>query len=162
MIGNSMKIGIITDSHDHKDNLKKAVHIFNNAAVEKVVHAGDIVAPFTKRELGKLTMPLVAVFGNNDGERLGLKQVFGDIFVPPLHMTLNEKKIVVMHEPDNLEAVADSGRFDVVIYGHTHAIDIRRGKSLIINPGESCGWLTGKSHIAILDLKNMDYEMIEL
>ena len=157
-----MKIGIITDSHDHRENLKKAVEIFNDAKVDKVLHAGDLVAPFTKRELGNLTMPLICVFGNNDGERLGLKQAFGEIYVPPLHMTIDGKKIVLMHEPDNLEAVAESGHFDIVIYGHTHNIDIRREKSLIFNPGESCGWLTGKSHIAILDLKTLHHELIEL
>ena len=37
-----MKIGIITDSHDHRANLRKAVEIFNNANVDKVLHAGDL------------------------------------------------------------------------------------------------------------------------
>ena len=157
-----MKIGIITDSHDHRENLEKAVNVFNNAGVEKVLHAGDLVAPFTKRELDKLTMPLVCVFGNNDGERLGLKQVFGEIYVPPLEMTLAGRKICLMHEPDNLEAVAKSGYYDVIIYGHTHEVDIRKEKSLILNPGESCDWLTGKSHIAILDLKSLEHELIEI
>lgn len=157
-----MKIGIITDSHDHQSNLRKSVEIFNSFGVEKVFHAGDLVAPFTKRELGKLRAPLICVFGNNDGERLMLKSVFGEIYLPPLEVTLDGKKIVLMHEPDNLEALIKSEYYDVIIYGHTHAIDIRKGKTLIINPGESCDWLTGKSNIAVLDLSTMEPELIEL
>lgn len=157
-----MKIGIITDSHDHQANLRKAVEIFNSSGVGKVLHAGDLVAPFTKRELGKLKAPLVCVFGNNDGERLGLKSVFGEIYAPPLEMTLLGKKLLLLHEPDNLEVIIQSGYFDVIIYGHTHEVDIRRGKTLVINPGESCDWLTGKSHIAILDLVTMEPELIQL
>jgi hypothetical protein len=34
---------------------------------------------------------------------------------------------------------------DVIIYGHTHEVDIRIGSPLIINPGEAGGWLKGKS-----------------
>jgi len=35
-------------------------------------------------------------------------------------------------------------------------------KTLIINPGECGGWLSGKSTIALLDLKNLEAKIIEL
>jgi len=59
------------------------------------------------------------VYGNNDGERLGLKQMFQEIYVPPLELNLDTKKIVLMHEPDNLKAIEQSGYYDVIVYGHT-------------------------------------------
>jgi len=48
-----------------------------------------------------------------------------------------------------------------VLYGHTHKLDIHQdGKTLIINPGESCGYLTGHSTAVILDPNTKEYEII--
>ena len=69
-----MKIGIISDSHDHRDNIIKAVKYFNDENVGMVIHAGDIVSPFTEKEFKKLESKMKAVFGNNDGEKFGLKK----------------------------------------------------------------------------------------
>lgn len=157
-----MKIGIMSDSHDHKENIRKAVDCFNDEKVELVIHAGDIVAPFTVQEFKNLKAPMKAVFGNNDGERIGLSKVF-DIHVHPLELTLDDKKIVVMHEPFEINALQKSGVFDVIIHGHTHKkiIDGRRD-SLIINPGETCGWFSGEGSVVVLDTAEMDARLIEL
>jgi len=37
----------------------------------------------------------------------------------------------------------------------------KKGKTLVINPGEVCGYLTGKSTIAILDTTKCDARIIE-
>ena len=157
-----MKIGILSDTHDNKDNIRKAVALFNSESVDIVLHAGDIVAPFTIQEFKNLKAEMKIVFGNNDGERLGLSKVF-NIQVQPLELTIDNKKIIVMHEPFKVDALQKSGFFDVIIYGHTHktVIDGRRD-SLIINPGEVCGWLTGKGTVVILDTTSMEVNTIEL
>jgi len=67
-----------------------------------------------------------------------------------------------MHEPGILDALAGSGSVDVIIYGHTHEIDVRKGPPLIINPGEAGGWLRDKCTIALLELETMAVEVIEL
>jgi uncharacterized protein len=67
-----------------------------------------------------------------------------------------------MHEPDALDALVASGRFDAIIYGHTHEPDIREGKTLVINPGEACGWLKGNRTIAIWDLADGDVQIMPL
>ena len=38
----------------------------------------------------------------------------------------------------------------------------RRGTTLIINPGEACGWLSGKPSAAVLDLDAMTVEWLSL
>jgi uncharacterized protein len=60
------------------------------------------------------------------------------------------------HETELLNAIIDSGYFNALIHGHSHMRGIeRRGKTLVINPGELCGYLTGKPSLALLDtLKN--------
>jgi len=41
-----MKIGIMSDSHDNMNMVAKAVELFNQRGVSRVLHAGDIIAPF--------------------------------------------------------------------------------------------------------------------
>ncbi|MDW8029745.1 MAG: metallophosphoesterase [Armatimonadota bacterium] len=163
-----MKVGIMSDSHDHLENIRKAVEAFNSAKVRYVLHAGDFVAPFVANELQKLNCPLLGVFGNNDGERIGLQNRFksfgAEVKVQPAFIELEGKKFVIIHEHDLSDALAESGKFDVVVYGHTHNLDIRKASNgcLIVNPGEVCGWLTGKSTVAILDTETMEVKLLDL
>ncbi len=67
------------------------------------------------------------------------------------------------HEAELLSAIIDSGYFDAVIHGHSHNMGIeRRGKSLAINPGELCGYLTGKSTVALLDTVKNQVEIVQV
>jgi putative phosphoesterase len=163
-----VKVGIFSDSHDHLTNLRKAVEAFNDLGVAYALHAGDFVAPFVANELQKLRCPLLGVFGNNDGERLGLQarfKTFGaEVKVQPAFVELNGKRFVIVHEGDLVDALALSGKFEVVVYGHTHAVDLRQldNGCLIVNPGEICGWLTGKVTAAVLDTETMQVNLLEL
>jgi len=48
-----------------------------------------------------------------------------------------------------------------VVYGHTHQTKVQRiGRTLVINPGEVCGYLTGKSTMALLNLKTHEVEIV--
>jgi putative phosphoesterase len=158
-----MRIGILSDSHDNMPAIAKAVGIFNDAEVSHVLHAGDLVSPFVSIPLKNLNMEFTAVFGNNDGERIGLSNVFkGRIHRAPYLLEIGGKKILLMHEPDNLDALVASGHFDAIVYGHTHELDVRKGNTLIINPGESSGWLKGDRTIAIWDIGKGDVEIMPL
>ena len=112
-----MKIGILADSHDNLAALGKAVSVFNDAEVSLVCHAGDLISPFTSRQLKNLHMEFVAVFGNNDGEKFGLSQVFpSQIYRAPHLIAFHQKKILLLHEPDQLEALKRSDQY--VCMGH--------------------------------------------
>ena len=156
-----MKIGIISDSHDHHKNILAAVKIFNEQKVEYVFHAGDIISPFAAKAFSEVKgSKFIAVFGNNDGERLILastvKGFGGEISDGPYTTQIEEKKIFMTHKPYMLEEVIGSGRYDMVIYGHTHKRDIRKaGQSLVINPGETTDWLSKEPGVVILDLDDM-------
>jgi putative phosphoesterase len=156
-----MKIGVISDTHDNRRNVARAVEIFKRHGVEYVLHAGDIVAPFTTLAFAELPgVKFIAVYGNNDGEKLHLKDVVegfgGEIHEYCYKSELAGKKIYMTHTDHNIEAIAKSQMYDLVIYGHTHRQDIRRlGRTLIVNPGESTDWITGAGHVAIVDLADM-------
>ena len=161
-----MMIGIMSDSHDNLDAMTEAVKLFKERKVELVLHAGDFIAPFTVRCFEGLTARVFGVFGNNDGEKIHLKERYapiGEIYNDPLIFKIHEKSIVVTHKPELVDPLAHSNKFDLIVYGHTHRADVRTiGKTLIINPGECGGWLHGTKSIAILDLDNMTPEIIEL
>lgn len=157
-----MKLGILADSHDHRENIRKAVDFFNKEEVEQVIHAGDLVAPFTMDEFKHLKAPMVAVFGNNDGEIIGLHNMFESIFHPPLEKEFGSKTFVILHDPFNLDSIIEGGLFDYVIYGHIHKVDVRKGKITVINPGELCAWSTGKATVAILKTETNEVTIHEL
>jgi len=159
-----MLIGIIADTHDNLPVIRKAVEMFNERKVGHVIHAGDFTSPFTFRALKHLACDFTGIYGNNDGERVLLQKLsHARIFTQPYILELAGRKIVIMHEHQVVDALADSGHFDLVIYGHTHEPDIRtRGNTLIVNPGELSGWLYGKSTIAVADLATLAAELIEL
>jgi len=159
-----MLLGIISDTHDNMDQLRKAVDLFNKRKVEHVIHAGDYTSPFTFRVLKELKCDFTGIFGNNDGDKLLLQKMSSErIFNQPHIFELNGKKIILIHEQHIVDALADSGHYDIIIYGHTHKPEIRNVRNtLIINPGEAGSWLYGKSTIALLDLSNVTAEIINL
>lgn len=74
-------IGIMSDSHDNIDAIRKAVKLFNTKEVDLTIHAGDLISPFTVIEFQKLDSELIAVYGNNDGEREGLKNAYNELCI---------------------------------------------------------------------------------
>ncbi len=145
-----MKIGIISDSHDNIEAIKLAVDLLNKENVDLTIHLGDIVSPFCFDYFNKLKSPFLGVFGNNDGEVLFLEQKSeGKLYKPPYEVELDGKEFVLMHEPFGIDKIANE--YDYVLYGHLHKIDIRKTKrGYIINPGELCGYITGKRTFVIL------------
>lgn len=165
-----MLIGLMADTHDNLPMIDRAVRKLNEENVELVLHAGDYVAGFVIPRFKKLKAKLIGVFGNNDGDhellrkrfsenkRLELRGNFAEIAADGL-------KIALLHGGDAelLKALINPESFDVVVHGHTHIHEIRRkGKTLVVNPGEVCGYLTGRSTLALLDTVKREAKIIEL
>ena len=162
-------IGIISDSHDNLNAIRKAVEFFNNNDVKAVLHAGDIVSPFTARAFKELKSKLYFVFGNNDGDKITLTRWFEEIGATSCgdfgDLTIDGLHIALLHGTDEalVRALARSGDFDVVIRGHTHdpGVKIIEGTP-VINPGECSGVLSGKATVAVLEIANLNVEITEL
>ena len=160
-----MRLGVMSDSHDNVPNVERAVALFNEIGVDLVVHAGDFIAPFAIAPLAELNCRVVGVFGNNDGERVGLAQRFeaiGEVHPNLASVSLGDRNIAVMHYPELAIPIAKSGDYDIVVYGHTHEIDIQKGELLLLNPGETGGWTTGKATVAVVDLETLEATIHEL
>ncbi len=165
-----MLIGAISDTHDNLPLIEKAVQALNEQRVGLVLHAGDYVAGFVVPKIAKLNCPLIGVFGNNDGDHELLKKRFSETANCTIHdrftqITIESYRVALLHghETELLNAIVDSGYFNAVIHGHSHNLSIeQKGKTLSINPGELCGYLTGKSTVAIFDTIKQQARIIEL
>ncbi len=159
-------IGIMSDTHDNIDAIRKAIKIFNDKNLDLVIHAGDLISPFTALEFQKLDPELVAIYGNNDGEREGLKSAFREICLLEdfKEISVEGWKFSIIHgtNPAIVDSIRRSGKYDVVVRGHTHELEILNGKTMVINPGEVCGYVSSKQTVVLLDTDDLSYEVIYL
>lgn len=164
-----MRVGIIADTHDNLPQVERAVDKFNQEKVDFVVHAGDYVSPFTVARLRRLKAKLIGVFGNNDGDHEFLKKRFAEIEGAEVRgnfaeVNIDGLKIAVLHDDGELfNSLVNSQSYDVVVYGHTHEAQVsRKGKTIVINPGEACGYLSGRPTIAIFDTNTREIRITKL
>lgn len=159
-------IGILSDSHDNLDMIRRAVSLFRSADCRLVIHAGDIVAPFAAAELAKADIPVHAVFGNCDGERAGLVrsfEAFGEIREGPWSFEHAGLTILVTHIEDSRLTAADRTAWDLLVCGHTHKAEVRKEDNrMIVNPGETCGWVSGIGTVALFDPVKRIAEIVPL
>lgn len=164
-----MLIGIMSDAHDSIQGVKNALQVFSQKKVGLVLFAGDMIGSGNCYTFEGFAVPVKLVYGNNDGDRVGLAREFarfgceylGDFGV----IMADGLKIALMHGTEELlvEAVVASQLYDVVVRGHNHRAEVtKHGKTLLVNPGEIWGYFTGLSSLAILDTSNLNVEMIEL
>ena len=165
-----MLVGLISDTHDNLPLVEKAVKRLNEEKVGLVLHAGDYVAPFVIPKFKALNCKLIGVFGNNDGDHELLRKRFSETSNCEVRGRFAEVnadgfKIALFHgdETELLNALTGRECFDAVVYGHTHVTVTRKnGGMLVVSPGEVCGYLTGKSTIAVLDTVKREARIIEL
>ena len=150
-----MRIGIFADTHDHLANIRLAVERFNAEQVELVLFAGDFVSTIAVPPLRNLKAPLVACFGDNEGNKVGLQsgiKLVGKLAEPPVHLTVDDgTRFVLTHMKRQLRGVDVD--YDIAVFGHTHKPRIEsddRGR-MLINPGETSGWSYGRPTIAVLE-----------
>jgi len=157
-----MNIGIVSDTHDNLDKAEAAVEFFESEEVEKVIHCGDMVAPFTA-ELFDADFDFRGVRGNNDGE-WDLKPVvedFGSFYNNIAEMEFGSVSIAVYHgtEESIVEGLIEKD-YDYVFRGHTHEKKVEEHSETIeLNPGGIK--LPGQEevfHVATLNLENREIE----
>jgi len=160
----------MSDTHDRLDIVDKIVELFEN--VDAVMHCGDICSPFVAKKLMALEgKPFYAVRGNNDGDITFLNQTFaklGPIKENGQVLDIEGRKIFQLHghaiPEDQITDIAVAGKFDMVVYGHYHHVrnEVVGEKTLVLNPGESCGYLTGECTAMIVDLQEDGNNVVQL
>jgi hypothetical protein len=160
-----VKVGILSDSHDHRDAAAGALLLFRAERVGMVLHLGDVCSPGVLAGYAERSIPFLGVFGNCDADRDGLQRATGGAFRQGPHIeTVDGRKILLAHSYDQLQGeLSGQGRFDLVLFGHTHRpLTMQVGKALVLNPGEACGLVRGKNTCAIVDLATMEPRIVEI
>lgn len=162
-----MKIGILSDTHDHYKNTLAAIAVLREREISKVIHCGDITTP----EMVDMFkgFDLVFVFGNNDDDYVGLFSASQKIGVQrPGHihsLVIDGWKVGVTHgdERSHLRRLVVDDPHTYVFRGHSHLrTDEQIGKARLINPGALGGKKPQSRSLAVLDLTDGDLEFIEI
>jgi len=160
-------IGILADTHDRLPLVDKAVRRLNEEKVSLVLHAGDYIAPFVIPHFKRLKANFIGIFGNNDGDKDTLRKRFAEVGLEIrgkfAEIVIDGVKIAMLHgeEEELLRALINAEGHDVVVHAHTHeAKTYRKGETLVINPGEVCGYLSGRSTVALLNTETLEVKII--
>jgi hypothetical protein len=153
-----MKIAIVSDIHDNLVKLKTALALVRDRGAGVVLCLGDLCSPFMAKELGQgFSGPIHIVFGNNDGDRFRIAAnaakhpnlLFHGEYA---ELEFENRRFSINHFDTIGRAIAQGQQHDVVCFGHNHRFEIAQlGKTLLINPGEIYGGLTGQATFVVYD-----------
>lgn len=168
-----MKIAIVSDTHDNLPNFKKIIDWLNKPIttilpsgklceskekVKVILHCGDICSQETINEaVRSFNGEIKFVRGNGDFKLNNIPE--------KMEIQLGGKKIGFVHYPKIAKEMAESGKYDIVFYGHTHKpweekvlVPAGRGYCRLVNPGEVAGQRF-KPTFAIYDTKTDKLEL---
>lgn len=165
-----MKITIISDIHDNEHNLRMFFESIENQNIELILCLGDLMNNGIGKLLAKSKIPVKAIWGNNDGDKVALTKTSLSpnsnlSFSAGTYDTLNldGKRIFISHYPLIVESIARSKDFDAVFFGNTHEkYSAKIGDCLLVNPGEISAHKTRVSSYAIYDTKNNTAEIQDI
>jgi putative phosphoesterase len=164
-----LKIGLISDTHDNIRNIEAATKIFVERGIGLIIHAGDITTPEAVEAFCD-SIKVIGVLGNNDVDVKGLTDAFqrinGELRGDFCEIKQDSLLIAIYHGTNfkRRESIIQSGKYDIVIYGHTHKTENKMvGKTRVINPGTANGWFLGyKATATIFDTITKEYEFVGL
>jgi putative phosphoesterase len=160
-----MLLGVVSDTHSHVPNARRAVRMLESLKVDQVLHCGDIgsseiVAMFS-------AWPTHFVFGNVDHDRVTLRQaiaVAGQSCYDGFgSLRLEECDIAFLHGDDfrRLDETIRDGRWQLVCHGHTHTSRCERfGTTLVLNPGAI--YRANPHSIAVVELPTVRATIVPL
>lgn len=163
-----MKIGIMSDSHDHRPNIRKALEIFKKKEIETIIHAGDLVSPFCVKMFEEYKGKFYLCSGNNKGDTVvisGMMKEVGFFFPEIGEFSLDEHKFALYHGTEVLvlnSLIYSKDPYDYVITGHSHKKLLKKvGKTIVINPGETYDLYVHPT-VAVLDTETRKVEFHSL
>lgn len=150
------KVAILTDTHDHREALERALQAATDAGADLLLHLGDLCAPFMLNLMGeRFSGPIHVVFGNNDGDgrllqtiankhpHITLHGIYAELTVnlaPGGASAAGSRTIAIIHYPEPARRIAQSGQLDLVCYGHDHTRLLEQiGRTWLVNPGDIMG-----------------------
>lgn len=161
-----MLLGIISDTHEHIENIEKAKRLFAEKGASPIIHLGDYCAGPSVRAFAGTK--IIGILGNNDGDVLRIeqnfKQIDGDFRWEFCVLEFDGLTIACYHGtvPEITEALIGCKKYDVVLSGHTHESSLATLDGVLaLNPGSAHGF--GKAGtVALLETTMKKAEIITL
>jgi putative phosphoesterase len=120
-------VGVISDTH----GLLRPEAVTALAAVDLIVHAGDIGSTALLEELGTIA-PVLAVRGNND------REPWAESLPETVTTEIAGLRLYVIHDLKALPTDPTHLGVDVIISGHSHKPTVeRRAGVMLLNPGSA-------------------------
>jgi len=168
-----MKVLITSDAHDRWDFLEQAVNQGNVANCEVMLFAGDLISPTGITIMENFNGKVHFVLGNNEGELVKLTRMSDASKNIALHYEygqsvfdekIDELSFYMNHYPTFVHNAAQTGKYDVCVYGHDHMYhtEILPNGTLVLNPGALKGDKEGQVTCMIFDTKDKSVQKIEL
>ena len=163
-----MRVGILSDIHDHVWNLRTALTSLQE--VDALWVAGDLCSPFVIPILaeGYQRGRIQVVFGNNDGDRFRMAvvaqafehvELHGEVY----HGRVDGRAVVMNHFPA-LAAPMDDAAVPFIVYGHDHRHHVERTEAgWRLDPGTLLGYdpLTGEDVPATFLVLDTDADRVD-
>lgn len=162
-----MKFAILSDAHDNLPNLAKAVEIANSQGCEALLFAGDLNFPGAVEFLAKFNGPVHMIWGNNEGEKLGVINKVNHFDSITHHgneceLSFDGLNVFMTHYPEIALLAENSPKYQLIVYGHTHTYEERASEtSIVVNPGAVLGYPNEPSFV-IFDTTTKQIERINL
>ena len=162
-----MRIGLIADTHDRVPAIAELLVKLRDAGANVVMHAGDYCSPFALAPFQDAAVPLLGIFGRNDGDHESLEAVAArgmgtELYESPHSFDVGGHRILLVHDLGEVNKRSITGH-SFVFHGCSHRQDTQtRGDTLLVNPGEACGWLYGTCSAALVDLDTREVEIVTL
>jgi len=122
-----LQIAVISDTH----GLLRPELVEVLKTCDHIIHAGDVGDRKTLDALREIA-PVTAVRGNVDAGR------WAEELSPWEAVELGGRRFYVIHDLHRLDLDPEAAGFDVVIFGHSHAPEVRKeGSVFFINPGSA-------------------------
>ncbi len=139
-----MRLAVVSDIHDQIWKLAAALDAVRSA--DALLCLGDLCSPFVVHQLGRgFPGPIHILFGNNDGDPFRITMNARNykhirIHAEFLKGEFGARKVAAVHYDNIGRALAASGEFDLVTFGHNHVYEVgRAGRTLLVNPGPIMG-----------------------
>jgi putative phosphoesterase len=165
-----MKILVISDIHEHFDNLSRVLDKIPDLWVEKIFCLWDLINWWIWKMLVSTSVPVHIIWWNNDGNKTWVMRacfnsknwsIVSDNEFDAIE--IDWRRIFLTHYPIIAQSVAKSGDYDVVMYGHDHLKSMRMvWDCLLFNPGEICASRTKTCTYGVYDTTTNTAELFEL
>jgi putative phosphoesterase len=168
-----MKIGVVSDSHDHGQLLASAVAHARDWGAQAILHCGDIIGPNTLRAALALGLPLHVVHGNNLGDSHNIMRLAAQsggaltYYGADASFELGGRRLFMIHYPHLARGMATTGDYDAVFCGHSHQAgveeldNVKGGRTPLVNPGTVAG-LGAPATMVLGDLATLTFSVHSL